>query len=95
MDACEIYPTAGCQCSLRVLTCVCFGTLAVGVLFNHLKVRIMICNQCKYYDRGNGYCSMRDQDFAPHAGCEDGRSKWDDEDECYSDDEDEDGDWDD
>ena len=55
----------------------------------------MICNQCKYYQRGNGYCSMRDQDFAPHAGCEDGRSKWDEDDECYSDDEDEDGDWDD
>lgn len=49
----------------------------------------MICNQCKYYDRGNGYCSLRDQDFAPHAGCKDGRSKWDEE-ECYSDDEDED-----
>ena len=51
----------------------------------------MICVRCKFYDRGNGYCSMRDQDFAPHAGCDDGRSKWDDEDECYSDDEDEDG----
>jgi len=51
----------------------------------------MICNQCKYYQRGNGYCSLRDQDFAPHAGCDKGRSKWDDEDECYSDDEDEDG----
>jgi len=34
---------------------------------------------------------MRDQDFAPHCGCDKGRSKWDDEDECYSDDEDEDG----
>ena len=55
----------------------------------------MICVQCKYYQRGNGYCSLRDQDFAPHAGCDKGRSKWDDEDECYSDDEDEDGDWDD
>lgn len=54
----------------------------------------MICLQCKYYDRGNGYCSLRDQDFAPHAGCDKGRSKWDDEDECFSDDEDEDGDWD-
>ena len=41
----------------------------------------MICVQCKFYDRGNGYCSMRDQDFAPHCGCKDGRSKWDDEDE--------------
>ena len=50
----------------------------------------MICNQCKYYDRGNGYCSMRDQDVAPHAGCDKGRSKWDDE-ECFSDDEDDDG----
>ena len=50
----------------------------------------MICVRCKFYDRGNGYCSLRDQDFAPHAGCDDGRSKWDD-DECFSDDEDEDG----
>ena len=56
-----------------------------------LKVKIMICVQCKFYDRGNGYCSLRDQDFAPHAGCDKGRSKWDEDDECYSDDEDEDG----
>ncbi len=57
----------------------------------------MICAQCKFYDRSKGYCSLRDQDFAPHCGCEDGRSKWDDGEECYSDDEDEDedGDWDD
>lgn len=65
-------------------------------LKNYINVKIMICAQCKFYQRGNGYCSLRDQDFAPHAGCDKGRNKWDDDDdECYSDDEDEDGDWDD
>ena len=59
-------------------------------LKNYINVKIMICVQCKFYDRGNGYCSLRDQDFAPHAGCDKGRSKWDDE-ECFSDDEDDDG----